>query len=312
LCFDAETGEELWSYYTEGLCNGWSTPAFAYDNIYIALTDHAFETIGKGEMHCLNASTGEVLWKKYLGYWLSSSPAVADGKVYVNSMDWWGNDGFPIDGYTHCIDAWSGDIVWKYWLLGGTQSSPAIADGSVYVAVFGYLVKIDDSAPDNNPPEVELSGETKIELGKEYTYTIKAHDPEDSDIYVVYATSDEPDGYTGYKCKSGEIEEIYRTWNKTTNTIMVRAQDTHLAWSDWAVLNITEINLSAHFLIGSIEYVEKEEKFSFISAKRVLSIQFLPFDITVISSGKEIIISNNYMGFVGNLFMIGRFKADMD
>ena len=238
-CFDAETGDEIWSYYTEGLCNGWSTPAFAYGNVYVALTDHAFEIIDDGEIHCLDVSTGEVLWEKYLGYWLASSPAVADGKIYVNSMDWWGHDGFGLDGYTHCIDAFSGDIIWSYWLLGGVQTSPAIAEDGLYVAVQGYFFKIDDSAPDNNPPEIEISGETKVVPGVKYTYTIVVDDPEGSDVYVIYTTSDEPDGYYGYKCQSGEIEEIQRNWSEKINTIKVRAQDTNLAWSDWEVLEIT-------------------------------------------------------------------------
>jgi len=239
LCFDAETGEEIWNYYTEGLCNGWSTPAFAYDNVYIALTDHDFETIGEGEIHCIDALNGEFLWKKYLGYWLSSSPAVADGKVYINSMDWWGNDGLPLDGYTHCLNAFTGDIIWSYWLFYGTQSSPAISNGSLYVATGGCFFKIDDSAPDNDPPIVEISGETKVEKEVKYTYKIVANDPEGSDTFVIYTTSDEPDGCYGYKCESGEIWEFTRNWTEKITTIKVRAMDDNLAWSDWEVLVIT-------------------------------------------------------------------------
>jgi outer membrane protein assembly factor BamB len=154
-------------------------------------------------------------------------------------MDWWGHDGFGFDGYTYCIDAFSGDIIWSYWNLGGTQTSPAIADGGLYIAVQGYFVKIDDSAPDNDPPEIEISGETTVAPGVEYAYQIVVNDPEESDVFVIYTTSDDPDGFYAYVCESGEITEIHRTWEEKTNTIMVRAHDSNFAWSDWEVLEIT-------------------------------------------------------------------------
>ena len=65
----------LWSY--DGISSSSSTPAIADGLLYIA--DF------KGFLHCLDAESGELLWKQDIGGPIWGSPLVADGKVYIGT-----------------------------------------------------------------------------------------------------------------------------------------------------------------------------------------------------------------------------------
>ncbi|WLE97139.1 MAG: PQQ-binding-like beta-propeller repeat protein [Candidatus Electrothrix communis] len=67
--------------------------------------------------------TNERLWVYQTDGRVESSPAIADGKVYVGSQD----------GNLYCLDKYTGDLVWKEKKDNGIiQSSPAVSDGKVY------------------------------------------------------------------------------------------------------------------------------------------------------------------------------------
>ncbi|NIO11826.1 MAG: PQQ-binding-like beta-propeller repeat protein, partial [Deltaproteobacteria bacterium] len=72
-------------------------------------------------------SSGDLVWSYTTGHWMHSyvysSPAVAEGRVYVGSD----ND------TVFCLDASDGGLVWCYETGGNVGSSPAVADGKVYV-----------------------------------------------------------------------------------------------------------------------------------------------------------------------------------
>ncbi|UCH71564.1 MAG: PQQ-binding-like beta-propeller repeat protein [Thermoplasmatales archaeon] len=310
---DADTGDIIWHYFTEEMCNV-VTPAVAYGYVYVPLTNYTEFTNGEGEMHCLDAVTGELKWKTYLGYGLDSHPAIADGKVYISTEDFFGTGGFW-DGYCHCLDAFTGEIIWNFWLVYGTQSSPAIADGRLYVATPGFLYVFDDTATTNNPPEITITGPTKGKIERSYNYTIVAHDPEGEDVTVFIHFSFEPDGYY-YGIFPSDQPFIFSLEFESPIDFFIktRAQDASYSSSDFAYkyVNITEINVKPTFLFGSIINVEKDGDYSFIIVNKLLSIRLLPLDISLFASGEEIVISNDYFGFVGSSFMIGRFKADVD
>jgi outer membrane protein assembly factor BamB len=63
------------------------------------------------------------VWNFAAGNAVESSPAVADGYVYVGSWD----------GNVYCLDASTGVKVWNYTTGGLVESSPAVAGGYVYV-----------------------------------------------------------------------------------------------------------------------------------------------------------------------------------
>jgi hypothetical protein len=54
---------------------------------------------------------------------VDSSPAVADGKVYIGSLD----------NKVYCLDASTGTHIWSYTTGSYVWSSPAVVDGKVYV-----------------------------------------------------------------------------------------------------------------------------------------------------------------------------------
>jgi len=65
--------------------------------------------------------TNQTLWT-YPGGSISSSPAVADGKVYIGSYD----------RNVYCLNALNGSRIWDYTTGDTVTSSPAIADGKDY------------------------------------------------------------------------------------------------------------------------------------------------------------------------------------
>jgi len=69
------------------------------------------------------------MWRFKTAGRIRATPAIADGVVYVGSMD----------GHLYAVDAQSGTEKWKfktagnkYFPLGEVQSSPAVGDGMVY------------------------------------------------------------------------------------------------------------------------------------------------------------------------------------
>jgi outer membrane protein assembly factor BamB len=67
--------------------------------------------------------TNSLLWVSSAGYWLESSPAVSDGKVYIGSQD----------DNVYCFDAFTGEKIWSFHTGHLIVSSPAISDGKVYI-----------------------------------------------------------------------------------------------------------------------------------------------------------------------------------
>jgi len=93
-----------------------STPAVAYDNIYICGGCQGYSDTGT---YCVDKETLEVIWSAPAGSW-TASPAVADGKVYVGGF---------------CYDAFTGEEIFSYedifsYEQGGL--SPVIANGCLF------------------------------------------------------------------------------------------------------------------------------------------------------------------------------------
>ena len=67
---------------------------------------------------------------EFMGYTLYSSPAVANGVVYVGSWD----------GNVYALDAKTGAKLWSYDAQYGVESSPAVTNGVLYIgASNGYM-----------------------------------------------------------------------------------------------------------------------------------------------------------------------------
>jgi outer membrane protein assembly factor BamB len=307
---NAETGNENWHYITEETCNSVSTPSVAYGNIYMTsfalMTD---ETEGHGAIVCLDASTGDLQWKQPLVSWLEASPAVADGKVYLCSANYFP----PYHGDVYCLDAMTGETIWQYFLpYMGTQSSPAIANESLYI-VADDIYSFDDSAPANTPPTPSITG-TKIgEPDIVYDYTVMVNDSESSEVYIILEFSDILEGWIEGILPTGEPIPFSKAWGEGHHFIRLRAKDENNEWSDWEILEIDILNIEVKptYLFGSFQGIVIDDIYSIISTKIMFSLQFNPLWIRILLPGEKIIISNDYIGFIGSQFLFGRFNADI-
>ena len=70
------------------------------------------------------------MWNYTTGGDVASSPAVAEGVVFVGSYD----------KKVYALDASSGALLWSYTTLDKVISSPAVADGAVYFGSYDHLV----------------------------------------------------------------------------------------------------------------------------------------------------------------------------
>jgi hypothetical protein len=69
------------------------------------------------------ASNGQLLWNDTSGDWVSSTPAIANGVVYVGGAD----------HNVYALNANNGVQLWSYTTRNSITASPAIANGVVYV-----------------------------------------------------------------------------------------------------------------------------------------------------------------------------------
>jgi outer membrane protein assembly factor BamB len=125
------TGVQLWGYQA----TGWLTaPTYADGKVFLGIMTNA------GGLVCLNASTGQEIWKQDLSpSFVMGSPLVSDGMVYVGLT---GNKTVAFDV--------SGGYKWEYKTDGPVYSSPA-ADGDLLF--FGsddtklYALNVSGSTP---------------------------------------------------------------------------------------------------------------------------------------------------------------------
>jgi outer membrane protein assembly factor BamB len=74
-------------------------------------------------LYALDAVTGALKWSYKMGGYIDSSPAVTNGVVYVGSGDY----------KLYALDALTGTLKWSYTTGSYLTSSPAVANGMVYV-----------------------------------------------------------------------------------------------------------------------------------------------------------------------------------
>jgi outer membrane protein assembly factor BamB len=115
---DASDGAEIWKASAQpGLVNSgtfYSTPAVAYDRVYIGSTD--------GKMYSFGATSGDLRWSQSTGGYVYSSPAVWRERVYAGSYS----------GSFFCFDAATGAVLWSFKANGPISGSPTIVAGRVY------------------------------------------------------------------------------------------------------------------------------------------------------------------------------------
>jgi len=117
---NASTGDQLWNYYIGPsgplARDDTSAPVIANGIVYTA---SAFTSL----VYALNATTGKLLWTYDTGNSGLTSPAVANGLVYIGLGD----------GNVYALNATTGAKLWSYRTGSSVYSSPAVANGVVYI-----------------------------------------------------------------------------------------------------------------------------------------------------------------------------------
>jgi len=99
----------------------------------LLLGDRLFIVGDAGTATALDAATGKAVWQKRLGGEFSSSPVVADGKIYCPDQE----------GQTTVLSATEPyDVLATNKLADGCMASPAIYDGALYLRTKTHLYKI--------------------------------------------------------------------------------------------------------------------------------------------------------------------------
>lgn len=137
---DAATGEEVWT--RDIATHPQSSPAVANENVYYGAPSGDSDT--PAQVWALDAASGETVWTAGVDDTsLRTSPAVADGTVYVAASSTrtcllgGGMGESDCSGVTrgqlYAIDASDGERRWTADIKTDTRSSPAVADEMVYV-----------------------------------------------------------------------------------------------------------------------------------------------------------------------------------
>ncbi len=120
FAFDHQTGAEIWRFEVGGAVS--AAPAYADGKVY-------FGQKGEEYFYCVDATTGEQLWKQAVG-WVWSSANVDAGRVFVPGSD----------GYVSCLDANNGHIIWRYRTGSSTAPEPPVDDGRVFFGSWDHFV----------------------------------------------------------------------------------------------------------------------------------------------------------------------------
>ena len=120
--FDPNTGERIWSIYSQG--EGVTPSPVVGDGLlytssgFEAPTLRAIRLGGKGEV-----TNSHIAWEQKNG--VAALASLLYVKPYLYSIS--------RDNILHCLDAATGDIVWRERLTGTYSASPIYADGRIYI-----------------------------------------------------------------------------------------------------------------------------------------------------------------------------------
>jgi outer membrane protein assembly factor BamB len=151
-----------------------------------------------GNLYALNATTGAKVWNYPAGSWVYSSPAVANGVVYVGSGD----------GNVYALNASTGTKLWNYPMGSSVYSSPAVANGVVYV---GNL------APDGNTYALNASTGTELWNSTTGGYILSSPAVANGVVYV--------EGYGG-NVYALNAQTGAKMWNYTTGSVQYASSPT--------------------------------------------------------------------------------------
>ena len=120
------TGEKLWQF-TLSKRGINSSVVYGNGRVYATHSEENIDSTTMGRLVCLDARTGEEVWRQdglTCGY---ASPVLHTGLLFVpdNSAN------------LHCLDAQTGERFWKFNYGNEGKGSPVLADGKIYIGDVG-------------------------------------------------------------------------------------------------------------------------------------------------------------------------------
>ncbi|MDG6222178.1 MAG: PQQ-binding-like beta-propeller repeat protein [Candidatus Bathyarchaeota archaeon] len=156
---DVNSGETIWSYSNPSAVEFIvSSPIYVDGKVYI---------IDKFDVACLNATTGEKLWRSYSGDELYVSPSYASGNIYLVTSQ----------RHIFIIDAETSNKTLAYTTSAVSWSSPAVVDGKLYIGNNDWNIYCFAEDTTNNIEDTEVSFDAIV-----YTLIVVA-----TVVMVVYA-----------------------------------------------------------------------------------------------------------------------------
>ena len=253
------------------------------------------------------------------------------------------NDGgFIVTGYTESYGISYGDV----WLIktdeygneqwnktyGGTNSDGAkavhqttdygyiiIGSTSSYGGSYSdvWLIKTDEFGNEQwnkTYGELEVAGGSDVQQTYDGGYIITGvtehHNAYNSNVWIIKTDAN---GIMQWnKILGGVGDEEGHSIQQTVDGGYIRAGKTRSYGNggfDVWLIKISGETFNNAFFIGFIDDYCEEEGFSVFKAKFVLFMTINPFSINCYSSYEAIVISNDYNGYIGQKFIIGRFNA---
>jgi outer membrane protein assembly factor BamB len=208
VCLDLESGRELWrhTYACLTAAHPMSIVPFGPAGTPCVSEGRVFTLSREGDLLCLDAEKGKVIWKKNLVndlkgkrpvYGYGSSVLAEPGRVFV--------DAGGADGSTVCLDAKTGDVIWAKGSGEAGYATPVLAklgDANTLIVFKGEALTV-------------INPETGTELARHETTTrdfCNCATPavRGSTVFISH-TGD--DGSTALDWKSGKLTTA---WNERT------------------------------------------------------------------------------------------------
>ncbi len=136
---DAATGNEAWTFYTEGPVR--FAPVVQGARIFAVSDD--------GHLYCLESASGKEVWRfrggptdgkligneQMISHWPARSGVLADGDRLYFTAGMWSRDGV----FIYCLDAGDGNVIWRNDTSGHHFATLPHSTGYAGVAPQGYL-----------------------------------------------------------------------------------------------------------------------------------------------------------------------------
>ena len=124
-----------------------ATPVLYEDKIYCSIGQDPEHGDGVGRLSCVDAKSGDLVWKNTEIGRTISTPSIADGLIYQAEYA----------GILHCLDAETGEVYWTYDSYSRIWGSTLVVDGKVLLGnEDGDLLIFEHGKEGNEPKAINL------------------------------------------------------------------------------------------------------------------------------------------------------------